>query len=91
MFIYNSNPETQKKKKTNTYDFLVQVRNFLSPLSLKVFRHKREREAQTFYAGLFISPPITCGARSAQIRLASPRSQSQLTDFSQISVYASGA
>ena len=28
-------------------------------------------------------PPITCGARSAQIRLASPRSQSQLTDFSQ--------
>ena len=29
-------------------------------------------------------PTNTCGARSAQIRLASPRSQSQLTDFSQI-------
>ena len=35
----------------NTYNFLVKVRNFLLPLSLKVFRHKeREREAQSFYA-----------------------------------------
>ena len=31
------------------------------------------------------APSNTCGARSAQIRLASPKSQSQLTDFSQIS------
>ena len=33
----------------------------------------------------------TCGARSAQIRLASSRSQSQLTDFSQISAHTSDA
>ena len=38
----------------------VQVRNFLLPLSLKVFRFK-EREAQSFYSGIFISPtPISC-------------------------------
>ena len=37
-------------------DFVVQVRNFLLPLSLKVFRHK-EREAQSFYFGFFICLP----------------------------------
>ena len=31
----------------NTYDFLVQIRNFLLPLSLKVFRHK-ERDTPDF-------------------------------------------
>ena len=50
------------------------------------------REAQSFYADFSIWPPtIMCSARSAQIRLASPRSQSQLTDFSQISAHTSGA
>ena len=34
-------------------DFSVRVRNFLLPLSLKVFWHK-EREAQSFYSGFFI-------------------------------------
>ena len=57
---------------------------------LKGFWHK-ERGA-IFLCWLFhLRPPITCSARSAQIRLASPRSQSQLTDFSQLSAHASGA
>ena len=40
----------------NTYDFLVQVRNFLLPLSLNVFWHKEEREAQSFYDDVSICP-----------------------------------
>ena len=40
----------------NTYDFLVQVRNFLLPLSLKVLRHK-ERDTHSFYSGFFICTP----------------------------------
>ena len=48
---------TQESRNTkNTYDFSVQIRNFLLPLSLTVFRHK-EREAQSFYSGFFICPP----------------------------------
>ena len=43
----------------NTYDFLVQVRNFLLPLSLKVLRHK-ERDTHSFFSGFSISPPNTC-------------------------------
>ena len=50
---------TQESRNTkNTYEFLVQVRNFLLPLSLKIFRHK-EREAQSFYPGFFICPPLS--------------------------------
>ena len=44
---------------TSKHDFFVQVWNFLLPLSLKVLRHK-EREAQSFYSGLFICTPILC-------------------------------
>ena len=40
----------------NTYDFLVQVQNFLLPLSLKVLRHK-ERYTHSFYSGFSICPP----------------------------------
>ena len=40
----------------NTYDFLVQVRNFLLPFSLKVLRHK-ERDTHSFYSGFSICPP----------------------------------
>ena len=40
----------------NTYDFLVQVQNFLLPLSLTVLRQK-ERGTHSFYSGFFISPP----------------------------------
>ena len=42
-------------------DFLVQVRNFLLPLSLKVLRHK-ERYTHSFYSGFSICPPPTCVA-----------------------------
>ena len=42
----------------NTYHFLVQVRNFLLPLSLKVFRHK-ERDT-IFLCWLFHLPQTTC-------------------------------
>ena len=43
----------------NTYDFLVQARNLLLPLSLKVLRHK-ERDTHSFYSGFFICSPISC-------------------------------
>ena len=43
----------------NTYDDLVQVWNFLLPLSLKVLRHKEER-CTIFLWWLFHLPPITC-------------------------------
>ena len=51
--IEHRNPETRKIRN----DFLVQVRNFLLPLSLKVLRYKK-REAQSFYSGFFICPPL---------------------------------
>ena len=50
--IEHRNPETRKTRN----DFLVQVRNFLLPLSLKVLRHK-ERYAHSFYSGFSICPP----------------------------------
>ena len=73
-------------------DFFVQVRNFLLPLSLKFFRHK-EREAQSFYSGFFICPPLnTCGTRHKRLREQAKANRfplrqvsSQLTDFFKIS------
>ena len=53
-------PETRK----NTYDILVQVRNFLLPLSQKVFRHK-ESDTQSFKAGFSICPPPRPPPRTA--------------------------
>ena len=55
--IEHRNLETRKTRN----DFSVQVRNFLLPLSLKVFWHK-EREAQSFYSGFFIAPPTKVSA-----------------------------
>ena len=52
-YIYTLNIGSRNTK--NTYNFPVQVRNFLLSLSLKVFRHK-EREAQSFNSGFFICP-----------------------------------
>ena len=54
MFIKIEHRNLEIRKTRN--DFFVQVRNFLVPLSLKVFRHK-EREAQSFYSGFFLCPP----------------------------------
>ena len=61
-------------KHETTYDFLFQVRNFLLPLSLKVFRHK-ESEAQSFYADISISLPPSPRAALAARPSASLESQ----------------
>ena len=83
-FIYNIGIPKHK----NTYDFFVQVRNFLLPLSLKVFRHK-ERDT-VFLCWLFHLPQTTCDTcrqASASKRKSTVffRGKAQLTDFSQIS------
>ena len=82
MFIYNIGIPKHK----NTNDFLVQVRNFLLPLSLKVFRHK-EREAQSFYADFSIcTPHLSCAPcprprRASESHPSSSDGKTQLTDF----------
>ena len=75
----------------NTYDFSVQVRIFLLPFSLKVFRHK-ETEAQSLYSGFFVCPtPIsydTCPRprRASESQPSRPvSSHNSLTDFFKIS------
>ena len=89
--IYNvehRNLETRK----NTYDFLVQVRNFLLPLSLKVLRHK-ERDTHSFYSGFSIAPPPHLVRHlpkalheQAKVNRLLPRQDStELTDFFKIS------
>ena len=86
IYIEHRNPEIRK----NTYDFLVQARNFLLPLSLKVFQHK-ERKAQSFYAGFFICPPppptrvapTTRPLRASESHPSSSDRKTQLTDFLQ--------
>ena len=88
IYIEHRNLEIRKTRN----DFFVQVRNFLLPLSLKVFRHK-EREVKSFYTGVFICPaPNTCGTRHKGLREQAktnrfpPRQvSSQLTDFFKIS------
>ena len=89
-YIEHRNPETRK----TLYDFLVQVRNFLLPLSLKVFRHK-ERDT-IFLCWLFHLPQTTCDTcprprRASESQLSSSDHKTQLIDFSQISAHASGA
>ena len=81
-------------KYKNTYDFLVQVRNLLLPLSLRVFRHQ-ERDT-IFLCWFFHQPQTTCSPatrsrRASKIQPSSSDSKTQLTDFSQISAHASGA
>ena len=48
--------QRHETKSLGHYITLVQVRNFLLPLSFKVFQHK-EREAQSFYADFSICLP----------------------------------
>ena len=56
IYIYIYNIGISKHEK---HDFLVQVRNFLLLLSLKVLRHKK-RDTHSFYSGFFICPhPIS--------------------------------
>ena len=61
---YIDNIGIPKHKK---HDFLVQVRNFLLPLSLKVIRHK-ESDTQSFYADFSICPPPPPPPRAAPRR-----------------------
>ena len=91
--IYNieqRNPETRNTRN----DFLVQVRNFLLPLSLKVLRHK-ERDTHSFYSGFPICPPPPSRAapvarkfvwplRVPKVHPSRSVSSSQLTDFFKI-------
>ena len=52
IYVGHRNPETRKTRN----DFLVQVQNFLLPLSLKFFRHKER--GNTFLCWLFhLCPP----------------------------------
>ena len=73
----------------NTYDFLVQVQNFLLPLSLKVLRHK-ESDTHSFYSGFSICPPlhthtrVAPATRPSRARESHPSSldrKTQLTGF----------
>ena len=88
--------------KYTTFTKLVQVRNFYSPFEFKGFSTWWERDTILLCWLLLhrqLSTQPTRSARSAQRRLASPRSESQLsrsdagtqlTAFSQISAHASG-
>ena len=89
MFITYIYIEQESRNTINTYDFLVQVRSFLLPLSLKVLRHK-ERDTHSFYSGFSICPPSRAApvARKFVWPLRAPKvepsrsvSSSQLTDF----------
>ena len=80
MFVTHIHRASESRNTKNTYDFLVQVWNFLLPLSLKVLQHKEER-CTIFIWWLFHLPPTTCGARSAQIRLASASPESLVLNY----------
>ena len=88
IYIYIYIHRTLESRNTkNTYDFLVQVRNFLLPLSLKVLRHK-ERDTHSFFSAFFICiPPSRAtpaqGLREqAKVNRLLPRQDSTLiTDF----------
>ena len=85
MFITYIRRTLESRNTKNTYDFLVHVRNFLLPLSLKVLRHK-ERDIHSFYSGSSM-----CGTRHKATAskqkstvFSRARNSTQLTDFFQI-------
>ena len=61
-------------------DFLVQIRNFLLPLSLKVFRHE-EKDTHSFYSDFFICPP-SCAAPATKATGQASASKRKPTVFS---------
>ena len=87
-YIHNTEHRNLEIQKTLN-DFFVQVRNFLLPLSLKVLRHK-EREAQSFYSGLFHLPPphlvrhLPKASRASERQPSSPEADLNSTNFLQI-------
>ena len=73
----------------NTYDFFVQVQNFLLPLSLKGSSTKGER-GTIFLSWLFNLPPPTCVASATKVSASkrkptSPEAGLYSTNFLQIS------
>ena len=72
MFITFIHRTQESRNTKNTYDFLVQVRNFLLPLSLKVLQHK-ERDTHSFYSCFSIPPTNTWATRHKATGLASAR------------------
>ena len=88
MFITYIHRTQESRNTKNTYDFLVQVWNFLLPLSLKVLRHK-ERDTHSFYSGFFIYPhptrvaPATRPLRASESHSSSSDRKTQLTDLFQ--------
>ena len=87
MFITYIHRTYESRNTKNTYDFLVQVRCFLLPLSLKVLRQK-ERDTHSFYSGFSICPRPTRAHPSqglrekAKVNRLLPRQDSnQLTSF----------
>ena len=91
IYIYIYIHRTLESRNTkNTFDFLVQVRNFLLPLSLKVLRHK-ERDT-SFYAdfSICLCPPSRAAPvahkfvwpqRAPKVDTSRSESSSQLPDF----------
>ena len=87
MFVTYIHRTQESWNTKSTYDFLVQVRNFLLPLSLKVLRHK-ERDTHSFYSGFFICTPISCDTcprppRASESQPSSPEAGLNSTNFLQ--------
>ena len=92
MFITYIHRILESRNTRNTYDVLVQVRNILLLLSLKVLRHK-ERDTHFFYSGFSICPqtrvapatrPLAWLRRVSKSHPSSSAGKTQLTDFFQI-------
>ena len=88
MFITYIHRTQESRNTKNTYDFLVQVRNFLSPFLKKVFRHKER--GTIFLCWLFHLPHRTCGTRhkaTGSLRKSlfffGPQDSTHLTEFLQ--------
>ena len=80
---------TQESRNTkNTYDFFVQLRNFLLPLSLKVLRHE-ERYTHSFYSGFFICPPSSRAAPAQGLREQAKVNPSRSVSSSQLNYLSS--
>ena len=90
IYIYIYNKEHRNLETRKTRNDLIQVRNFLLPLSLKVLRHK-ERDMHSFYSGFFICPPPSRATPAQGLReqakvnrLLPMQDSTQLTDFFKI-------
>ena len=97
MFITYIHRTQESRNTKNTHDFLVQVRNILLPLSLKILRHK-ERDTHSFYSGFSICThphpnhlvqhppqrPLAWLRRASESQPSSPDAELNSTDFFKI-------